>query len=149
MAKSIRRAKKKVNRRKHHSDKQKRADLRAKLQPELQRNSARCQKYLVAFWTAFNESKSGFERMDLLKEAANPPWQRISPSLLLSLRRQFRRRYTQYLVGISEECAICSGQKWREKHHIVPLSYGGINDNANLLGICMGCHDEIHPWMKA
>ena len=81
--------------------------------------------------------------------AANPGWPRVDNALRLRLRKEFSKRYAQYLVGISDECAICSGRRWTEKHHIIPLSHGGINDNVNLMGICVPCHDEIHPWMKA
>jgi len=106
----------------------------------------RCRSYLKDFWEIFNAGK--LDRMRLVQMASNPGWSRVDNGLRLRLRKDFSKRYTQYLVGIAEECAICSGRRWTEKHHIIPLAFGGINDNLNLMGICMECHNEIHPWMK-
>lgn len=106
----------------------------------------RCRKYLRDFWDLFNTGK--LDRLRLVCMAANPGWCRVDEGLRLRLRKDFSKRYTQYLVGISEECAICGSRRWTEKHHIIPLAFGGINDNLNLMGICIPCHDEIHPWMK-
>lgn len=132
--------------RKSKKSRKKRRDLRSKNRAEIVASEKRCRAYLKDFWDIFNTGK--VDKMRLLQIAANPGWSRIDNAFRLRLRKAFSRQYTQYLVGISEECAICCGRKWIEKHHIVPLAYGGINDNLNLLGICMPCHDEIHPWMK-
>ena len=31
-----------------------------------------------------------------------------------------------------------------EVHHIVPLSEGGTNEEANLMSLCRSCHEKIH-----
>lgn len=31
-----------------------------------------------------------------------------------------------------------------EVHHIVPISRGGTNDEANLMSLCHSCHTKIH-----
>jgi hypothetical protein len=124
--------------------KKKRKNRRAKLQNY---NEARCREYLRKFWIDFNRTEDGDERLQLLSMAANPPWARVTKELRLKLRRQFQIRYKTLLDAIGEECGVCPNE-WREKHHIVPLAYGGINEDINLLAICLECHDAIHPWMR-
>jgi hypothetical protein len=126
------------------SKKQKRKKKRAKLQNP---NVARCRALLDRFWIDFNRTEDGDERLQLLEMAANPPWARVAKELRLKLRKEFRIRYKTLLDGIGEECGVCPNE-WREKHHIVPLAYGGINENINLIAICLECHDAIHPWLK-
>jgi hypothetical protein len=107
---------------------------------------SRCRAYLKDFWDVFNSGV--LSRSNLVRMASHPGWARIDKGLLKRLRKDFKKQYWQYLQGIDPECAICGARRWVEKHHIVPLCFGGINDNLNLMGICLICHNEIHPWMK-
>jgi hypothetical protein len=107
---------------------------------------SRCRSYLKDFWDIFNSGK--LNRMNLVHMASDPGWARIDKGLLRRLRKDFNKQRWQYLEGIGPECAICCADRWIEKHHVIPLCFGGINDNLNLMGICLNCHNEIHPWMK-
>ena len=45
-------------------------------------------------------------------------------------------------------CAVCDTKRSQVVHHIVMLCNGGPNTEANLLGLCRGCHQKIHPWLR-
>lgn len=108
----------------------------------------RCEEYLKAFWFKYPRAASTEERILLLSQAANPPWERISPELLKSLRARYVRRSWKFLDAEILECGACVSAKADVKHHIVPIAFGGINSDINLLKICDGCHRLIHPWMS-
>lgn len=56
------------------------------------------------------------------------PWQRIRERIL------DRDDY---------KCRTCNKPAWRlEVDHVVPLEFGGTNDDANLQTLCSGCHIE-------
>lgn len=129
---------------------QRRARILAKqiLQPELQRCAKRCEEYLPEFWRKFG-SATCEERMVLLKQAANPPWVRVSHAASRQLRKQFVNMGWKYLhLSIAETCATCNNPP-QERHHVIPVCFGGIATALNLILICNACHDEIHPWMKS
>lgn len=104
-------------------------------------------KAIDEFWITFNGCKTTHDRLQLLCRFANPPWKRIDNNLRLLMRKKFGRNWSKLLAGIGPECGCCEVNRWTEKHHIVPLGYGGLNENRNLLAICPTCHDVIHPWM--
>lgn len=58
----------------------------------------------------------------------NAEWQRI--------RAQVKRQQPY--------CARCGTKSTTEIHHRLPLSQGGTNDRANLIGLCTSCHHNIH-----
>ena len=42
-------------------------------------------------------------------------------------------------------CQICKKETdYLEKHHIVPKSRGGSDNNSNLIKICIDCHSKAH-----
>ena len=48
-------------------------------------------------------------------------------------------------------CEICGHQRVEVIHHRLRRSQGGGNDLGNLLGLCRGCHTEVHEnpaWAK-
>ena len=48
-------------------------------------------------------------------------------------------------------CQYCEQQIEYDKthcHHILELSEGGTNHPSNLKTLCIGCHEERHPFMK-
>jgi len=139
--KDARRNRKKVRRR----------SLRRKKTKFQEENSARkrCEDYLSHFWEKFNLTRTGEEKMRLLQRAASPPWKRVSPAMRLHLRNKYQRHGWKLLDVPISECPVCGNTSASEKHHVIPLCFGGINENRNLLKICYGCHDAIHPWMKA
>lgn len=116
---------------------------------ELKDRQAKARKFLETFWQAFEALPTSAMRLACLNKAARPKWPRVCPELRKKLRQEFARRYSYLLAEIDEYCGVCGDGVWKEKHHIVPLSHGGLNENINLIAICKHCHDEIHPWMKA
>jgi hypothetical protein len=46
------------------------------------------------------------------------------------------------------KCECCGKLGEAVRHHIVPVSCGGPDNNRNIVKICGECHVEIHPWMK-
>lgn len=125
-----------------------RASLKQKNDVELIAAAKRTAEFLPQFWERFNSANSAFGKRVALISASNPGWPRVSQRLRDKLRLKYFRKYNSLLDGIDIECGCCGSQKWREKHHIVPLAYGGTNTNENLLAICEECHNSIHPWMK-
>ena len=47
-----------------------------------------------------------------------------------------------------KKCAVCKKNNVDHIHHMIMLKNGGSNHPSNLIGVCMECHIEIHPWMK-
>jgi len=128
--------------------KKKKRDKEQRLQKEKQEAAHRCRAYLAHFWPRFELAGGDLNRLELLRRAAHiPGWPRVSHDLNKRLRHEFRRKAHRLLSVPIEKCATCEAVP-REKHHIVPLCFGGINEDVNLVLICIGCHDFIHPWMK-
>jgi 5-methylcytosine-specific restriction endonuclease McrA len=111
-------------------------------------NATKCRELLENFWRMFDALPNTSMRLGYLRETSSPGWPRVDEGMRKRLRREFSRRYRDLLKNIDEQCGICGNDRWREKHHIIPLSFGGINDDLNLIAICMKCHNEIHFWMK-
>lgn len=130
-------------------NKKQRRRERQQTQQEQQIAEAKTRKYLTEFWWKFNLVNTYKDRMDLLKMAANPPWPRVTAKLHTKLRGKYRKLFWKLLAFDIQECVVCNERRAEEKHHIVPLSFGGINEDIGLLKICLQCHETIHPWMKS
>lgn len=117
-----------------------------KLKNERKQAAERCRKFLEKFWHDFTLCVTKQQRMDLIKRAVRLEWW-VSERLRMQIRREYLKK-KHHLLNIKDvECGICLAAKADEKHHIVMVCYGGINENENLIAICQGCHNEIHPWM--
>ena len=120
----------------------------------MDRERARVILYLKRFWTRFN--KPGIDvaaRLALLQHAANAEnWPETHHEIVWNRRWAFQSNYDLFLVDIEEvleaPCQLCRSAPWRNKHHIVPLQCGGINDDLNLIALCVHCHTAIHPHMQ-
>jgi hypothetical protein len=43
------------------------------------------------------------------------------------------------------ECKLCSKEsEYLEVHHIIPKSRGGLDNDNNLINICVDCHSLVH-----
>lgn len=56
----------------------------------------------------------------------------------LSFKDRFNRK----------KCLSCLSNYSEVRHHIIPLSNGGVNHRINVLTICNSCHVKIHPWLS-
>ena len=111
-------------------------------------HAGKCNGVLERFWMQFDGLPNTSMRLGYLREMSSPGWPRVDKKLRERLRREYAKKYRFLLVNIDEQCGICGNGPWKEKHHIIPLSFGGINEDLNLIAICVECHNEIHPWMK-
>lgn len=107
----------------------------------------KCRAYLETFWPEFNSAIGVEEKIRLLRAAANPPWRTVPKQFRDSLRAEYNRSKDKLLNLPPCECAACEDEWVSERHHIIPLAFGGINDTMNLIRIGEKCHESIHPWM--
>lgn len=69
--------------------------------------------------------------------------------MLKSRRRKFNGFKFGHLGAAGDGvCGVCYQHGPRVWHHIVALSRGGPNREENVVAICDGCHEKVHPWMK-
>lgn len=47
-----------------------------------------------------------------------------------------------------KQCAFCGEKKKLEEHHMIPLSFGGTNDDMNLVYLCHSCHSQVTQYHK-
>jgi hypothetical protein len=47
------------------------------------------------------------------------------------------------------ECVLCGKTQNIHVHHILFRSHGGDDVEANLCGLCLGCHESIHAYKAA
>jgi hypothetical protein len=109
-----------------------RSGNRAHMTPEHQR--ARCALYLNRFWKRYEAP--GADQLALLREAAAPGWAPIDENDRLALRVQYAVDYEAFLAGSGKRCQLCQRADWDVRHHVVPLLYGGINADLNLIALC-------------
>src|SRR2546423_4445618 len=88
-----------------------------------------CRARLDIFWKEFSALPNTAMRLEYLRRASRPPWKRVSDEIRKRLRRQFAAKYPFLLTSIDEYCGACGDGVWKEKHHIIPLSHGGINED--------------------
>jgi len=106
---------------------------------------ARTLLYLRRFWPRWTAPNAN--RYSLLLEAASPDWEPIDWRLMVEARAVFEGNYAELLADVGDRCQLCGNDRWSAKHHIVPLEYGGINADNNMIALCHVCHAAIHPWM--
>lgn len=112
---------------------------------EQMNHRARTIIYLGRFWKRWEAPNA--DRLALLMEAATPEWEPVGHGERLTLRHQFEANYGEFLADIDGWCQLCRRDSWDVKHHVVPLEWGGINADLNLIAICHSCHTHIHPWL--
>ena len=69
----------------------------------------------------------------------------INPVPYLERKSEYRR-IKECLCEKDLPCFVC-GSYSRNRHHIIQLKYGGINECFNLVTLCDICHGKIHPWL--
>ncbi len=42
-------------------------------------------------------------------------------------------------------CELCASRMGLELHHIIPASFGGPDEDDNLILVCRGCHAKLTP----
>lgn len=64
------------------------------------------------------------------------------------LRRSFQRGgKRRHNLKTLSRCFVCL-RPADERHHIIALKHGGDNRKRNIVSLCEGCHNDIHPWMQ-
>ena len=43
-----------------------------------------------------------------------------------------------------KQCFVCELKELLHRHHIIPLSNGGVSIKENIVGVCESCHSKIH-----
>ena len=80
---------------------------------------------------------------------------RESEGILLSMieLNAMRRGFEQVKLRefpMTPECPCYCCDSFAEiRHHVVPLSRGGRNKRNNIVPLCNGCHEQIHPHLSA
>jgi hypothetical protein len=116
--------------------------------PKFAVNSKKAMKILLErFWCNWVKIESDELRLAALIQLANHFKLRVKDRRLREMRGKYNRNKRSLLNIPMEKCATCD-RKAKVRHHIIPLSVGGINSPLNLILICDMCHEEIHPWMK-
>lgn len=123
------------------------------------KNQANSDDYLMAmlegFWTWIGRWPKGVsllgedETLTLLQEFAGrgvrPP---VPDEVCAARRRQFNKwKDRDYPLRDFPACFVC-GKTPKHRHHIVSLRHGGSNAFRNLVGLCVACHESIHPFMR-
>lgn len=110
-------------------------------------NRGRIRDLLRTFWEGWEKLDSDALRLASLVVMANKFQVRVTEKRLRKMRKKYNRNKHNLLNIPNEKCATCD-KRSRVRHHIIPLTVGGLNIPLNLILICHGCHAEIHPWMK-
>lgn len=58
-------------------------------------------------------------------------------------RVNLMRRREKYPIKHIRMCAFCGAKDNLEEHHMIPLSFGGDNNDLNLVFLCKACHKEV------
>ena len=100
---------------------------------------------LKEFW---NRVSNGSDKMKLLKEFSEKRYffrkksQRMLPE---NIRFRFTtlKRFKKYF---KRPCFNCNSSPVI-RHHIIALKNGGDNRKKNIIPLCDGCHNRVHPWL--
>ena len=58
-------------------------------------------------------------------------------------RVELRRKRENIPSTHIKQCAFCGSKKTLEEHHMIPLMFGGDNDERNLIYLCHKCHAQV------
>ena len=112
-------------------------------------NKGQLKELLRKFWDSWKSLESDELRLaTLINMASRFSAVRVPPKRLRKLRKKYNQNKHSLLNVPFEKCGTCE-KPATVRHHIIPLTHGGINSPLNLILICDTCHEEIHPWMKA
>lgn len=95
---------------------------------------------LKDFWEDYYIRRPNRANLNQLKQLAKI---RISDAPEYKVLRKAFNKSPEGLV-----CGLCVDTSAILYHHIIPLSKGGTNIDANLLPMCWDCHSQVHIWMR-
>lgn len=111
-------------------------------------------EWLIEFWQPFGGKKClglGYKKklkLNQLKRLAEVEIEYKRSRSREERREQFDKiKRQRHSLNSHKLCFACLG-KASVRHHIISLKNGGINCKRNVVSLCMGCHAEIHPWLK-
>ena len=101
--------------------------------------------YILDFWILLHENNvAGIRMIELLREML---LFRVYHSGIgcdeRTRRRRERRRTKCFDTASGKRCAAC-GDSAEERHHIIPIHYGGWTSSENIIHLCSDCHREVH-----
>lgn len=130
-------------------DREKKHRIEIKPIPGIERgnNKNKIKELLRHFWGKWEAMESDEIRLAALISLANRFQVRVTDKRLRKMRKKYNRNKFHLLNLPNEKCGTCP-KKATVRHHIIPLTVGGINSPLNLIMICDDCHAEIHPWMR-
>ena len=118
-----------------------------------QANEIKLKELAVGFWREFGHRGAKSGRSVRSREDTLEGLRRVSEALPdvgadRKMRRQFMRvAEKRHSLMDNPDCFACGGMA-HVRHHIIPISHGGINARKNLVSLCCDCHEEIHSWLK-
>jgi len=100
---------------------------------------------LTSFWKDYETLEFTKNKITMLVNYSNKMFSYFKGKDLYNRRLEFTS-LEELKLGKHETCKVC-GSIATERHHIIPLRYGGINVQRNIISICKDCHCKIHPWL--
>lgn len=89
-------------------------------------------------------------RMDVLQQVGRVHLQRPADWSPKAVRAEFEAQHIRVVdPRCSRLCFACYGAQRRVySHHVIEVYHGGSNTLRNLVPLCFGCHQFLHPWLK-
>lgn len=63
-------------------------------------------------------------------------------------RLEIMKKRRERMIPSKMQCAKCGATDNLELHHMIPLSFGGTNDDANLVYLCNDCHSVVTAYQR-
>lgn len=99
---------------------------------------------LEFFWDKFDgEDEDG--KIYLLRVLSSYVFKKRSFQSIANRRKRFLKIRSRKIL-LKYDCSVC-GSSPVIRHHIISIKNGGDNSFINLIPICEGCHEKIHPWL--
>lgn len=89
-------------------------------------------------WSVIPRSR----RLGVLRKYLKKGYYEKDKELLRERRRRFGRRGASIMPLQGVPCYICKAPA-QHRHHVIPLSRGGLSTLENLVALCIPCHNRV------